>query len=108
MNTPELYRVECRREGRKVDFYCMAVNRGDAMEQARQEEDPEMGGYLYGEPDTGEPVGVQGMARAVNGGNSQMFPEGNWAATVDAQNALIDWCYEQDTETLDMFAETQQ
>lgn len=114
MNTIELYCVECTSsfggDSRTVNFYCMAVNRGNAMEQAEADEDPELGGYLYGEPETGEPCSFKEMAAdivSVPGLKVIPFPEGNWAATDEAICALLTWLADSlpCTQTLGLFAE---
>jgi len=101
----ELFMVECVREDRTVNFYCIAQWRGDAMEQAQKDEDPDVGGYLYGEPTTGEPCGFCEMEAVLFAPGAKMFPEGDWAATDEAMEALSMWLTSRPClETLDLFA----
>ncbi|HXE63184.1 MAG TPA: hypothetical protein VN519_06560 [Bryobacteraceae bacterium] len=95
------------REDRTVNFYCIAQWRGDAMEQARKDEDPDVGGWFYGEPTTGEPCEFRDMEAVLFAPGAKVFPEGDWAATDEAMEALHGWMAGRPCpETLDLFAAT--
>jgi hypothetical protein len=111
MNTKQLYRALCASSfdgnSRTVVFYCMAVNRGDAMEQAVTDEDPELGGPFYGQPADIRECTFAEMAAHIHAQGAVQFPEGDWHATDETMEALKDWLFDDApcTETMDVFAE---